>query len=90
MTRGKIIPFQPRQLPPDPLAGCALWCDAGAVGKWTAAPCRARSAKHWAPMAAAALAAMGYIALCIVEPETLWALPAAITLGVLIYGRQEK
>lgn len=77
--RGKILYLPVASLPEDPLMGCKLWCD---VGNHRRHHHRLRSGGFWLAIAAGA----AYIAACVIWPETLWALPAAVAVGLWIFG----
>ena len=79
--RGKILYLPVASLPEDPLMGCTMMTDVGD---------RRRPHHHrlrngggfWLAIAAGA----AYIAACVLWPETLWALPAAVAVGLWIFG----
>lgn len=78
--RGKILYLPVASLPEDPLMGCKLMVDVGNHRR----PHHHRLRKGGLGLAIAAGAA--YIAACVIWPETLWALPAAVAAGLWIFG----
>lgn len=79
--RGKILYLPVATLPEDPLMGCTMMTDVGNHRR----PHHHRRLQRggfWLAIAAGA----AYIAACVIWPETLWALPAAVAVGLWIFG----
>lgn len=81
--RGKILYLPVASLPEDPLMGCTMMTDVR--------PHHHRCAMVPLPfrrggLALAVIAGAAYVAACVLWPETLWALPAAVAVGLWIFG----
>lgn len=87
------LPPEEIKLPPDPLAGCRLWCDSTESRRWNAlsvAGCAGATSPKERGKAlrafGAALAGAAYVAACVLWPVALWAAPVAVAVGVAAYG----
>lgn len=78
--RGKILYLPVASLPEDPLMGCTMMTDVGNHRR--PHHHRLRTGGFWLAIAAGA----AYIAACVIWPETIWALPAAVAVGLWIFG----